>query len=93
VPREAFWTFLFVYMRLRELFGRVVRLVHRQRLLEQGSTDRRLGDSRRAGPKTGPGPLMTWRLWTGDDADAELIRVTGREKMQVIDHVVVTAHE
>ena len=33
------------------------------------------------------------RLWTGDEADAELVRVTGREKVQVVDHRVVTTHE
>jgi hypothetical protein len=32
-------------------------------------------------------------LPTGYEADAELIYVTGREKMQVVDHAVVTAHE
>jgi hypothetical protein len=32
-------------------------------------------------------------LPTGYEADAELIYVTGREKMQVVDHPVVTAHE
>jgi hypothetical protein len=30
---------------------------------------------------------------TGYEADAELIYVTGREEMQVVDHAVVTAHE
>jgi hypothetical protein len=30
---------------------------------------------------------------TGYEADAELIYVAGREKMQVVDHAVVTAHE
>ena len=30
---------------------------------------------------------------TGYEADAELIYVTGREEMQVVDHPVVTAHE
>jgi hypothetical protein len=32
-------------------------------------------------------------LPTGYEADAELIYVTGREKMQVVDHPIVTAHE
>ena len=32
-------------------------------------------------------------LWTGNEADAELICLTGREKMQAVDHRVVTAHE
>jgi hypothetical protein len=33
------------------------------------------------------------RLWTGYEADAELICVTGREKVQAIDHAVVTTYE
>jgi hypothetical protein len=28
----------------------------------------------------------------GDEADAELIYVTGREEVQVVDHAVVTAY-
>ena len=32
-------------------------------------------------------------LPTGYEADAELICVTRREKMQAVDHAVVTAHE
>ena len=36
---------------------------------------------------------MAWRLWTGNETDAELIYVTGREKVQVVDHAVVTAYE
>jgi hypothetical protein len=37
--------------------------------------------------------LPLWRLWTGYEADAELICVTGREKVQAIDHAVVTTYE
>ena len=40
-----------------------------------------------------PSAMMTWRLWRGNEANAELIRVTGREKVQVVDHAVVTTHE
>jgi hypothetical protein len=47
----------------------------------------------RVGLKPVPGLTMTRRLWTGNEADAELICVTGHEEMQVVDHVVVTAHE
>ena len=32
-------------------------------------------------------------LGTGNEADAELIHVTGRKEMQVVDHGVVTTHE
>ena len=38
-------------------------------------------------------PTMLGRLRTGNEADAELIYVTGREKVQVIDHAVVTTYE
>ena len=37
--------------------------------------------------------LLTWRLWAGNETDAELIYVAGREEMQVVDHPIVTAHE
>ena len=39
------------------------------------------------------GPDLGAFLWTGNEADAELICLTGREKMQAVDHRVVTAHE
>ena len=40
-------------------------------------------------PVTTPPP----DLWAGDEADAELVHLTGRQKMQAVDHRVVTAHE
>ena len=55
--------------------------------------------STQAGPSDASGSfahadltIELW-LWTGNDADAELICVTGREEMQAVDHMVVTAHE
>ena len=46
-------------------------------------------------PLASPQEKATHRLASraGDEADAELVRVTGREKMQAVDHRVVTAHE
>lgn len=43
--------------------------------------------------KNRPDLTMAWRLWTGNETDAELIYVAGREKMQVVDHAVVTTYE
>ena len=46
-----------------------------------------------AAPGASPTPLSVVRGVPGDEADAELIHVTGREKVKVVDHAVVTAHE